>query len=123
MTKCNADTTNDNNNSSKMQKASGDKQLGVLQLVQHHHMEALQDMSDVAQDAGASQLQLKTSANAKSNQLLESLHPLVTKTNKATSQIRYFKCVHDRLKLDTLVLTPMKPTKRTLLQHLANQSQ
>jgi hypothetical protein len=122
MTKCNADTTNDNNNSSKMQKASGDKQLGVLQLVQHHHMEALQDMSDVAQDA-ASQLQLKTSANAKSNQLLESLHPLVTKTNKATSQIRYFKCVHDRLKLDTLVLTPMKPTKRTLLQHLANQSQ
>jgi ABC-type uncharacterized transport system ATPase subunit len=88
--KRNANTTNDNNNSSKMQKSStGDKELGV-QLVQNHHMEALEDMSDVAQNA-ASQVQLKTSANSLLNQLLESLHPLVTKTNKATSHIRYSK--------------------------------
>ncbi len=54
MTKCNSDNANDNN-SSKMQKSPSDKQLEA-QLVQHHHMEALHRVLNIAKNA-ANQLQ------------------------------------------------------------------
>jgi hypothetical protein len=46
MTKCNSDNANDNN-SSKMQKSSGDKQLEEARLVQHRLMETLCNVSNV----------------------------------------------------------------------------
>jgi hypothetical protein len=56
MTKCNSDSINNDNNSSKMQKSSGDKKLLEPQLVQHRLTETLRNVLNITQNA-ASQLQ------------------------------------------------------------------
>ncbi len=55
MTKRNSDNTNDNN-SSKMRKSYGNKQLLEVQLVQHHHRSTPRCVLNIAQIA-ANQLQ------------------------------------------------------------------
>jgi hypothetical protein len=113
-----------------MQKSAGDKQMEA-QLVQHHHIEALRDVLNVARNAVKNQLQSEDLSKHEMKSILRKLTSLtdvvkhqrkvVTKANKATGQIRYSKYVHDKTQqVGCFSLTPMKPTKRSLIEYLVN---